>query len=131
MDTIQAAVLIEKIKLLNRYNLKRKKIAKYYDKNISNNKIVKIKYSKGSVYHQYVILVNNQKKLINSFKKNKIEYGFHYPKSINQIDSLKKIFKSQKFSNAENLAKKCFSIPIDPNLNKKDLLKIVKTLNLF
>ncbi len=131
LDTIQAAVLIEKIKLLNRYNLKRKKIAKYYDKNISNNKIVKIKYSKGSVYHQYVILVNNQKKLINSFKKNKIEYGFHYPKSINQIDSLKKIFKSQKFSNAENLAKKCFSIPIDPNLNKKDLLKIVKTLNLF
>ena len=52
-------------------------------------------------------------------------------KSINQIDALKKIFKRKKYPNSENLAKKCFSIPIDPTLNRKDISKIVKVLNIF
>tara|TARA_B100000795_G_C22801209_1_gene442048 strand:+ start:1896 stop:2978 length:1083 start_codon:yes stop_codon:yes gene_type:complete len=131
LDTIQAAILLEKLKLLNQYNKKRIKIAKYYDVNISNKKITKLIYSNGAVYHQYVILLNDKKKLINLFKKNNIQYGFHYPKSINQIDALKKIFKRKRYPNSENLAKKCFSIPIDPTLNRKDISKIVKVLNIF
>ena len=131
LDTLQASILIEKLKLLNDYNEKRRKIARYYDKYIKNEKISKLKYSDGSVYHQYVIMVSNKSKLVNLFKKHKIQYGFHYPKSINQIDSLKKIFKKNKYVNSENLAKKCFSIPIDPTLNKKQILKIVNVLNIF
>ena len=65
------------------------------------------------------------------FDKNNIQFGFHYPKSINQIDSLKKKFKNNKFVNSETLAKKCFSIPIDPTLSKKEISKIVNVLNLF
>ena len=131
LDTIQASVLIEKLKLLDKYNNQRIKIANYYDKNISNKKITKLNYSKGSVYHQYVIMTEDKKRLINLFNKNYIQFGFHYPKSINQIDSLKKIFKNNKFVNSETLAKKCFSIPIDPTLSKKEISKIVNVLNLF
>ena len=131
LDTIQACILIEKIKLLNHYNEKRKKIAKHYDENIKNEKITKLNYSKGSVYHQYVIKVNKKKELINLFKKNNIEFGFHYPKSINQIDILKSTFKRNSYINSENLAKKCFSIPIDPTLSKKKIFKIIKILNFF
>ena len=131
LDTIQASVLIEKLKLLKNYNEKRKKIAKYYDDNIKNKKITKLKYSKGSVYHQYVVMVSNRMQLVNLFKKNDIEFGFHYPKSINQIESLKSIFKKNNYVNSENLAKKCFSIPIDPTLSKNEILKIVKVLNFF
>jgi dTDP-4-amino-4,6-dideoxygalactose transaminase len=131
LDTIQAAILTEKLKLLDRYNNQRIKIAEYFDDNISNKKITKLKYSKGSVYHQYVILVENKKKLINLFKQNNIQFGFHYPKSINQIDSLKKYFRKNSFKNSENLAKKCFSIPIEPTLSKKEISKIVKVLNFF
>lgn len=131
LDTIQASILIEKIKLLKKYNEKRKKIAKFYNENIKNKKITKLKYSKDSVYHQYVIKVKNKKKLINLFNKNNIEFGFHYPKSINKIDALKSMFKNNNFTNSESLAKNCFSIPIDPNLTKKEILKIVKILNFF
>lgn len=131
LDTLQASILIEKLKLLKDYNEKRRKIAVYYDKYIKNRKINKLKYSVGSVYHQYVIMVTNKSKLVNLFKKHNIQFGFHYPKSINQIDSLKKIFKKNKYVNSENLAKKCFSIPIDPTLNKKQILKIVNVLNIF
>ena len=131
LDTIQACILLEKLKLLNKYNLNRRKIAKFYDQNILNKRITKLKYSKGSVYHQYVIMVDNRKKLIELFKKNNIQFGFHYPKSINQIESLKKTFKNQKYHNSEILAKKCFSIPIDPTLNASEIGKIVKVLNFF
>ena len=131
LDTMQASILIEKIKLLKNYNKKRKKIAKYYDENIKNNKITKLNYSKGSVYHQYVIKVNDKNELVNLFKKNNIEFGFHYPKSINQIEALKSMFKRNKYINSEDLSKKCFSIPIDPTLSKKEILKIVKILNFF
>lgn len=131
LDTIQASVLIEKIKLLKQYNKQRVKIANFYDKNISNKKITKLNYSKGSVYHQYVIMIEDRKKMINLFEKNNIQYGFHYPKSINQLDAFKKDYKNEKFVNSENLAKKCFSLPIDPTLNEKEITKIVKILNLF
>jgi len=131
LDTLQASILIEKLKLLKDYNEKRRKIAAYYDKYIKNRKINKLKYSVGSVYHQYVIMVTNKSKLVNLFKKHNIQFGFHYPKSINQIDSLKKIFNKNKYVNSENLAKKCFSIPIDPTLSKKQILKIVNVLNIF
>ena len=40
-------------------------------------------------------------------------------------------FKNNKFVNSETLAKKCFSIPIDPTLSKKEISKIVKVLNFF
>ncbi len=131
LDTLQAAVLLRKLPLLNDNNNKRRKIAKSYHLKINNNKIQKLVYSKEAVYHQYVIIVNNRAKLISILKKNKIPYGFHYPKSINQLDALKDRFKNQKFTNAEILAKKSISIPIDPNLTKKDQEKIIVTLNSF
>jgi dTDP-4-amino-4,6-dideoxygalactose transaminase len=131
LDTIQASILLEKLKLLNRYNKNRRKIANYYNKNIKNKKITLLKYSEGAVYHQYVIMINDKSKLINLFTKNNIQYGFHYPKSINQIDTLKKIFKKSSYVNSENLAKKCFSIPIDPNLTNREISKIVEVLNSF
>ena len=47
---------------------------------------------------------NSRVKLTNIFKKNKIQYGFHYPKSINQLECFKNYFKGKKFDNAEKLA---------------------------
>ena len=57
LDTIQATLLNLKIKKLTKLNLKRKKIANYYKKNIKNDKISLIQYTKNSVYHQYVYLL--------------------------------------------------------------------------
>ena len=131
MDSIQAAILIRKLKFLNKYNFKRIKIAKFYDSKINSPKLVKLSYSKKSVYHQYVVLCKKRKKLINLLKKNKIQYGFHYPYPIHKLDALKKYFKNQKFKNAERLANEGISLPIDPNLRKKDQKKIVKILNSF
>ena len=96
MDTIQALILTRKLKELNRNNNKRKKIAKIYDQKINNKKIIKLKYSKGCVYHQYVIISKLEKKII-KFLKNDIQYGKHYPTPIHKLSSTKKIFPNQKY----------------------------------
>ena len=63
------------------------------------------------------------------FKKNKIQYGFHYPVAIHQLRALKKTFKNKKFINAEQTAAETFSLPIDPNLTYQQISKICKTVN--
>ena len=131
LDTIQASILIEKLKMLNVLNKKRKNIAKFYSKNINNNKINKLIYSKSCVYHQYVILTKNRNKLTKILSKNSIPYGFHYPYSINKLHSLRKIFKGQTYLNAERIGNEGLSLPIDPNLNITDLKKITRVINSF
>ena len=131
LDTIQAIILNEKLKNLAIYNKRRRVIADFYNKNIINSKITKLKYSKSCVYHQYVILINNRRNLIKLLDSKRIQYGFHYPYAIHQLKVFKKRFKNKRFKNAEILAKNSISLPIDPNLSKKELNYIVKTLNEF
>ncbi len=131
LDTIQAAILIRKLKLLNKNNQKRIKIAKYYDQNIKNNKITKLNYTNGAVYHQYIILIKKRKKLIELLDENKIPYSFHYPKAIHELDVFKKRFRKEKYIHAEKISKEGISIPIDPNLSIKDLKYITNILNSF
>ena len=83
------------------------------------------------MYHQYVIKSKNRKKLIKIFNKLNIQYGFHYPFSINQLHAVRKIFKNKTFKNSEVLANQGISLPIDPNLKKNEIKKIIKVINNF
>ena len=131
LDTIQATLLNLKLKSLKGLNLKRKKIANFYKKNIKNDKINIINYTKNAVFHQYVILVKNRKNLIKLLEKNNIQFGLHYPVSINKLNCFKNIFKNQNFYNSEYIASNCLSIPIDPNLSFGDQKKICSILNSY
>ena len=129
LDTVQATLLNLKLNSLDKLNLKRRNIANFYRMKIKNNKIILMEHSKNSVYHQFVILVRNRAKLIRHLKKNLIQYGIHYPLSINKLNCFVDLFKNQKFKNAEYIAKSCLSLPIDPNLARNDLKKICDVLN--
>ena len=131
LDTIQAIILNAKLTKLNSSNKKRRKIANTYNSLIANKKIIKMNYSNHSVYHQYVIKCKDRKKLIKIFKKENIQYGFHYPFSINQLDAVQKIFKKKIFKNSEILASQGISLPIDPCLKKKEIKKIIEVVNNF
>ena len=50
LDTIQAIILNKKLNYLNRNNSKRRNIAKFYNLNIVNPKIVKLNYSISCVF---------------------------------------------------------------------------------
>ncbi len=129
LDTMQAIILDLKLKELKKNNDKRRKIAKIYSDQINNRFVKKLIYSKNAVYHQYVIRTSKRKELIKLFNSNNIQYGFHYPKSINQLDVFRLRFRNERFINSEKLAKEGISLPIDTNLKKNEISKIVKLIN--
>jgi|TARA_B110000027_G_scaffold93468_1_gene98736 dTDP-4-amino-4,6-dideoxygalactose transaminase len=131
LDTIQAVVLIEKMKNLDSLILKRKYISNFYNNNIKNKNIEKLDYTKGCVYHQYVIKSKKIEKLLTYLKQKKIPFGRHYPKPLHKLKAVNKFFKKQRFKNSEKLAYYGVSIPTNPLLKLKDLKYICESLNKF
>ena len=129
LDTIQAIILNEKIKNLSLLNQKRRSIANHYNKHINNPKVKKMNYSKYCVYHQYVVLIKDKTNFSKYLEKKNIQFGYHYPKAIHELDVFKNIFSNIKFPNSEMISKEGISIPIDPNLNLKEQKFITKTIN--
>ena len=129
LDTIQAAILNNKLKYLKINNKKRQMIAKFYKNNIKNNKIIHLEYSQGCVFHQYVILSKSEIKIRRELERNNIQFGKHYPKPIHKLNAVKKLFKNKVFPNSEKFSKFGISLPIDPNLKIKELKFISNVLN--
>lgn len=128
MDSIQAAVLIEKLKIFN-YEIKlRKKIAKNYFKLLEKKKDIKqlpyVENFNTSVFAQFTLIVKNRDKIIKRFKKNGIPYAIFYPKPLYK----QKAFFDNKFKCkfTEKLCKEVISIPFDPYISKKNQIKISK-----
>jgi dTDP-4-amino-4,6-dideoxygalactose transaminase len=130
LDTIQAAFLNIKLQNLDKQNNNRRKNANFLNKNIKNKLIKIVQHKKGSVYHNYVVLVQNRKKLIKHLEINNVQTNIHYPFPINKHKALKKFVRGRYF-NAEKYAKECVSIPIHPLLKTSELKKIVQVLNSF
>ena len=129
LDTIQAAVLREKLKRIGKINNLKRKIAKIYFEKIVNKKIYLFDIPTGSCYHQFVVLVSKRDHFTNYLKKFKIPFGYHYPYAIHKLKAFKKHCKDKKLKNSEIIAKKCVSLPIDPFTKNKELNYIIKKIN--
>ena len=136
LDTIQATVLLEKLKKFRLEQKLRIGIAKNYKNAFKKNNLVKTqkieKYSL-STFSVFSIEFKNYKlknKVISKFKKNKIGYNVYYKRPMH----LEKVFfnlglKKNSFPKSENLSRNILSIPIDPYMKKKDIIKIIKIIN--
>ncbi len=131
LDNIQACILNHKIKNIKSINNKKREIADFYYKNLRNKKITLFKIGKKSCFHQFVILVNNRRLFLRYLKKNKIPFGFHYPYSIDKLKAFKPYCNDNKLLVSNEIGQKCVSLPIHPNLKKKELLYIAKKINNF
>ena len=138
LTDIQAALGISQLKKLNIFLKKRRSIANIYNKHLDNKNLtlpVEKDYAKSS-YHLYVVMVNSKKKktrndLINFLKKNKIFTNIHY-KPIHLQPYFKKFgFKKGDFKNAEEYYERAISLPIHPNLQKKEVMMVIKKINNF
>ena len=78
-----------------------------------------------------LLKTNKRSNLIKKLKANKIEVGIHYKTSLNKLKYYKSKFRNFSFPNAENLANKCLSLPIDPLMTKNEQNRIIKVLNDF
>ena len=130
LSEIQATILNLKIKFLNSFINKRRKIAKMYDKGITNPKIIKPIQNKNNkhVYHLYVVASDYRETILTIMKKNKINLGIQYPYPLHKMLAYKNNSHT-KLDNSEKLSKKIFSLPIYPMLEEEKVNKIINILN--
>jgi len=130
MTDIAAAIGIEQLKKLQKFNEKRRKNAKYFDKNLKDVDGIEtpcVLKNTEHVYHQYTIKSDDRKKIVQKLRKNNIGYGIYYPKPLNFYEHLR-IYSHRNLKNSEMVAEKVISIPVHPALNDKDLEKIIRSI---
>lgn len=132
MTDVEAAIGIEQLKKLDRFNDARIKNARFYDEELGEVEGIVTPYvmeNAKHVYHQYTIRVKRKKreKLIEIFKKKGIGYGIYYPKPLHFYPHLRK-FTHDDLKNSENVADEVISIPVHPGLREEDLALVVDAI---
>ena len=130
LSEVQAAILNVKIKYLNIFIKRRRKIAEMYDKGIVNSKIIKPYVNKNNkhVYHLYVVASKNRDSILKIMKKNKIKIDIQYPYPIHKMLAYKNSTYTE-LKNTEKFSKKIFSLPIYPTLEESKIKKIINIIN--
>jgi len=131
LDTIQASFVLEKFKFLEEQTNKRRSNANYYREHLSKSNLilpVEEAYER-CVNHLFIIRTKNRDELKNYLESKGIETKIHYPKPIHKLKaSSNLVFNLPK---TEEYAKTILSLPIHSGLSKKNLKKIVTTINEF
>lgn len=132
LDAIQAGVLRIKLKRLSAWNNARRENAKYYNQLLSSIDAIKVpveaEYAT-SVYHLYVILVNDREGLQKFLEEKGIATGLHYPLPLH----LQKAYQHLKYSKGafpvtEKASEKLLSLPMYPELTKEQIDYIVTSI---
>ena len=133
LDTIQAAVLIEKLKIFEGEIELRNDIAKLYERelnNVGSIQIPKILDNNRSVFAQYTIkLIDlSRNELIEFLKKKDIPTGVYYSQPLH----LSKPYESNvELPNTMNCSKNVLSLPMSPYLEKKEVEYICSSIKEF
>lgn len=134
MDGLQAAILETKLTFLDSWNQRRCEIATMYTKNIKNAKV--FPPYKGnisdSVYHLYVVLVDNRTEFMRYLSNNNIECGIHYPVCCHMQKALGYLnYKQGDFPFAEYVSNHCVSLPLFPELKDAEVEKVIEVINQY
>ena len=134
LDTIQAAILLEKLEIFDEELLYRNKIADYYKRNLNNNfKYQFIPKDYTSSWAQFSLVAesnHDRNMIIEKFKNENIPIMVYYKIPLH----LQNVFNYLGYNigdlpNTETISNRIFSIPMYPYLIEREQDKILKILN--
>ena len=139
LDTLQAAVLLEKLPHLPQWNRDRLTIAQQYDLELAplaSAGIIAMQNhsSTGHVYHLYVIKIDESCILQRQQIQDKltalgIQTGIHYPIPCHLQPAFTNLgYQQGDFPQAEKLANQILSLPMYPGLNSNQIKEIVAAM---
>jgi dTDP-4-amino-4,6-dideoxygalactose transaminase len=135
LDAIQAGVLRIKLKRLVDWNKSRRENAAYYNELLSEISSVTLlteaEYAY-SVYHLYVILVDERDGLQKYLGDKGIATGLHYPLPLHLQKAYAHLgYKKGDFSVTENIADRLLSLPMYPELTSEQIDYVVAAIKTF
>jgi dTDP-4-amino-4,6-dideoxygalactose transaminase len=139
LDTIQAAVLHEKLPHLPQWNRDRLNAAQHYDNELApltSNGLTPIQNhsGEGHVYHLYVVKVDDagatkRQQLQEKLSAVGIQTGVHYPIPCHLQPAFTHLgYQVGDFPNAEMLAKQILSLPMYPGLSHSQVQEVVAAI---
>lgn len=135
LDPIQATILSVKLKYLNLWNQRRKKIADHYLRELSDTRLIlpKIIVEAESAWHLFVIRTDNRQQLQEHMQESGINTLIHYPipPHLQLAYQAECFYLKDKLPLTELLATEILSLPIGPHLSDESVDYIIKTLKNF
>ena len=135
LDAIQAGVLRIKLKRLNQWNRARRKNVGYYNEllsDIPSITLLKEAEFSYSVYHLYVILLDDRDGLQKFLDSKGISTGLHYPLPLHLQKAYQHLgYKKGDFPVTEHIAKRLLSLPMFPELTREQIKYVVDSIKEF
>jgi dTDP-4-amino-4,6-dideoxygalactose transaminase len=135
LDSLQAGILTVKLRHLAEWNRKRQEAAKRYDKVLASAEGVvapqQPEWSR-SVYHLYVIRVQDREGLQKHLASAKVDTGIHYPIPLHLQKAYENFgYKQGDFPVTEKIAAEILSLPMFPQLDAGRQTRIIQSVQEF
>lgn len=125
LDSIQAAILLARFPLLQKWTRKRREHAELYKKLLSSQKRIVLPKEENYAYHvynQFTILADNRDGLFDYLKKKQVGCMVYYPLSLHQQKAFSSLlYKKGDFPMAEKAQSSVLSLPIFPELTAEEI----------
>lgn len=138
LDSLQAVVLNEKLKLLDFYNERRKWAAIRYSQLLQDHPKIETPVTSGDcdshVYHQYTLKIvgADRDALVQHLQQNDIPCGVYYPIPLHlQKAYVDKRYKEADFTVTNQLIDEVVSLPMHSELDEDQIQFICKTILAF
>jgi len=130
LDNLQAAILRVKLKYLDKWNRKKRKIASVYNKNLKELYTTpEIKENTKPVFYVYTLRHTKRDRIIDRLKSVGISTGVYYPVPLHLQEAYGYLgYKKGDLPVTEKVCKEIFSIPIYPELQQMQINTIIQKL---
>ncbi|WP_343564171.1 DegT/DnrJ/EryC1/StrS family aminotransferase [Kiloniella sp. b19] len=131
LDTIQAAILLEKLKLLDQEIQRRNRIASRYSRELGSGfKAQANALSALNAFAQYTLVCENREETIRNLEKQNIPYAIYYPKPMHLQPAYGQYgHGAGSLPVSEELSRKVISIPVHAYLSDSEQTAILEALS--
>jgi dTDP-3-amino-2,3,6-trideoxy-4-keto-D-glucose/dTDP-3-amino-3,4,6-trideoxy-alpha-D-glucose/dTDP-2,6-dideoxy-D-kanosamine transaminase len=132
LDELHAAVLLGKLKHLDRYIERRKELARRYDLMLADTSLSLPKVMAGNdhAYYLYVCRHPDRDRIIEELKKHDILVNISYPWPIHTMTGYEYLgYTEGDFPHTEKAAREIFSLPMYPSLTDEEQVQVISALH--
>lgn len=130
LDSIQAAVLLEKLKIFDEELNMRNKVNSYYRKFLNNAQYIPKNYNSAHALFSIKLGSNDKREeLVERLSSKNIPSVIYYKYPIHLMKGFAYLgYKTGDFPISEELSQKILSLPMHPYLDEKDIDNVIKTI---
>ena len=128
MTEVAAAIGLVQLRKIEKWTIARQENARFLDRNLEGVVVPKVAKDAEHVYHQYTITLidHDRDRFALELKSLGVDCDVYYPTPVHELPAYSEV---RSLPVTSSVTKTCLSIPVHQNLRKRDLIKIVQSVN--